>query len=129
MAVAFGGQWPTVATLAVCVMLGMTAIGWNGVQLAEVARNAPSGQEGAITGASGFITFGGVLIGPPAFALVSALTGGYRVGFAIFGTVSIAAGLLLLVRHRKGVFTLWLATEVRPARFTRQVPPQLQFPP
>jgi hypothetical protein len=90
-----------VATLVVCVMFGMTAIGWNGVQLAEVARSAPAGQEGAITGASGFITFGGVLVGPPVFALVSALTGGYRTGFAIFGTISIVTGLLVFIRHRK----------------------------
>jgi MFS family permease len=101
LTVAFSAQWPTVATLAVCIVFGMTAIGWNGVQLAEVARNAPAGQEGAITGASGFITFGGVLIGPPAFALISALTGGYRVGFAIFGTIAIAIGTLMFVRHRK----------------------------
>jgi MFS family permease len=71
------------------------------VQLAEVARSAPAGQEGAITGASGFITFGGVLVGPPVFALVSALTGGYRIGFAIFGTISIVTGLLVFIRHRK----------------------------
>jgi MFS family permease len=101
LTVAFGAQWPTVAILAVCIVFGMTAIGWNGVQLAEVARCAPAGQEGAITGASGFITFGGVLIGPPVFALLSALTGGYRVGFATFGTISIAIGALMLVRHRK----------------------------
>ena len=101
LTVAFGAEWPAVATLVVCVMFGMTAIGWNGVQLAEVARSAPAGQEGAITGASGFITFGGVLVGPPMFALVSALTGGYRIGFAIFGTISIVTGLLVFIRHRK----------------------------
>jgi len=71
------------------------------VQISEVARAAPTGQEGTITGAAGFITFGGVLVGPPAFALISAMTGGYRVGFALLGALAIASGARLIVRHRK----------------------------
>ncbi len=92
---AFRPGWPMEAMLAVCVVFGATAIGWNGVQLSEVARNAPAGQAGAITGATGFITFGGVVVGPPAFALISALTGGYRVGFAVFGGLSVCLRLLV----------------------------------
>ena len=37
----------------IIAVFGMTAIGWNGVQLSEVARHAPAGQAGAVTGASG----------------------------------------------------------------------------
>ena len=70
---------------------GATAIGWNGVQLAEVARHAPAGQAGTVTGASGFVTFAGVVIGPPTFALLAAVTGSYRVGFVAFGSLSLAA--------------------------------------
>jgi MFS family permease len=99
--VLFSAGWPFVALIAVCAFFGMTAIGWTGVQLAEVARAAPAGQAGAITGASGFITFGGVLVGPPTFALVSALTGGYRAGFAIFGAFALASGVRLIGAHRK----------------------------
>jgi len=98
---AFDTGWPVEAILAVCVCFGATAIGWNGVQLSEVARNAPAGQAGAITGAAGFITFAGVVVGPPAFALISALTGGYRTGFLLFGGLSIACGVRLLVKHRQ----------------------------
>jgi len=90
-----------VALIAVCALFGMTAIGWNGVQLSEVARAAPAGKAGAVTGASGFITFGGVLVGPPTFALVSSLTGGYRAGFALFGALAVASGARLIARHRK----------------------------
>jgi len=93
--------WPSVALLAVCVLFGMTAIGWNGVQLSEVARAAPAGQEGSVTGGAGFVTFSGVLVGPPAFALISALTGGYRAGFAVFGALALASGARLVLRHRK----------------------------
>jgi MFS family permease len=98
---AFGVDWPIAAILLLCSLFGATAIGWNGVQLAEVARNAPADEVGAITGAAGFITFGGVVTGPPAFALIAALTGGYRAGFAVFGGLSIACGLWLLVRNQQ----------------------------
>jgi len=97
----FGAGWPMEGILAVCVLFGGTAIGWNGVQLSELARNAPPGQAGAITGAAGFITFAGVVVGPSAFALISALTGGYRSGFVLFGGLCIACGLWLLVKHRQ----------------------------
>jgi MFS family permease len=97
----FATQWPTLGVLAVCALFGATAIGWNGVQLSEVARHAPRGQAGAITGASGFLTFAGVVLGPPTFALLAALTGSYRAGFAIIGSLSLLCGLrLLLVRRR-----------------------------
>lgn len=95
----FGTDWPRAMLLAVCAIFGGTAIGWNGVQLSEVARHAPEGQAGAITGASGFITFAGVVLGPPAFALLAVLTGSYRVGFAVFGSVSLLCGATLLLRR------------------------------
>ena len=100
LTVLFSAAWPPVALIGVCVFFGMTAIGWNGVQLSEIARAAPSGQEGSVTGGAGFVTFGGVLVGPPTFALISALTGGYRAGFAIFGALALASGARLVVRHR-----------------------------
>ncbi len=96
---AFGANWPLAAILTTCVIFGATAIGWNGVQLAEVARQAPADKVGAVTGASNFITFGGVVVGPPVFALASALTGGYRTGFVVFGGLSVGCGLWLLVRR------------------------------
>jgi MFS family permease len=94
---AFGTGWPTAALLAVCAFFGATAIGWNGVQLSQVARHAPSGQAGAVTGASGFLTFTGVVLGPPLFAMLASVTGSYRAGFAAFGTLSLLCGLWLLV--------------------------------
>ncbi len=96
----FDGSWARAPLLAVCALFGGTAIGWNGVQLSEVARQAPSGQAGSITGASGFITFAGVVLGPPTFALLAALSGSYRVGFAVFGTANLLCGLTLLLTSR-----------------------------
>ncbi len=98
---AFGSAWPTVALLAVCAVFGATAIGWNGVQLAQVARHAPPGQAGAVTGAGGFLTFSGVVLGPPLFALLAGATGSYRAGFAVFGTLTLLTGARLLVTRER----------------------------
>ena len=46
-------------------LFGVTAIGWNGVQLSEVARLAPAGSAGKVTGATGFVTFAGVVSARP----------------------------------------------------------------
>ena len=91
--------WPMAATVALATLFGSTAIGWNGVQLSEVARLAPPGSAGKVTGASGFVTFAGVVIGPPSFALLSTLTGSYRSGFAAFAVLSVAAAVALLRRR------------------------------
>ena len=98
---AFGATWPVVSTLAVCALFGATAIGWNGVQLAELARNAPVGQAATVTGAANFVTFAGVVVGPPTFAVLSALTESYRIGFGAFGTLSALCGLWLLWQRNK----------------------------
>lgn len=92
----FSPAWSLTASLTVAAFFGATGIGWNGVQLSEVARHAPLGQAGAITGASGFITFAGVVSGPPFFALLATLTDSYRTGFFVFGTACLICGATLL---------------------------------
>ena len=91
--------WPPLAIAALAALFGATAIGWNGVQLSEVARLAPPGSAGKVTGATGFVTFAGVVVGPPSFALLSSATGSYRIGFAAFAAASIAAAVALLARR------------------------------
>ena len=68
------------AIVAVCAIFGASAIGWNGVYLAEVARRAPEGQVGVATGGTQFFTFLGALSGPPLFAAAMAVTGSYASG-------------------------------------------------
>jgi len=97
----FGDAWPGAVVLAIGAVFGATAIGWNGVQLAEVARHAPAGEAGTVTGASGFVTFAGVVLGPPFFALLATLTGSYRAGFVAFGSMSLLFGAALLLRKRR----------------------------
>ena len=99
-AASFSATWPHAALLAVAALFGATAIGWNGVQLSQVARHAPPGEAGAITGAAGSITFAGVVSGPPLFALLAAVTDGYRTGFVAFGTLCLLCGVAMLARSR-----------------------------
>ncbi|MGC1819285.1 MAG: MFS transporter, partial [Casimicrobiaceae bacterium] len=63
------------------------------------ARLAPPGAAGKVTGAASVITFAGVVIGPPSFALLSSLTGSYRAGFAAIALVSGVAAAALLIRE------------------------------
>jgi MFS family permease len=92
-------RWPPGLVIALAACFGATAMGWNGVQLSEVARLAPPGAAGKVTGAASAITFAGVVVGPPSFALLSSLTGSYRAGFAAIALASGIAAAALLVRE------------------------------
>lgn len=92
---ALSPDWPIGLVVAVSMLFGGTAIGWNGVFLAEIARVAPPGMAGAATGASLFMTYFGVVVGPPVFAAIVGLTGSYATGFLIFGLIVVPMGLLL----------------------------------
>ena len=89
---------PTVLIWAVVGLLGASAIGWNGVYLAAVARQAPPGQAGVATGGTLLFTFMGVVVGSPAFGALASASGSYRLAFAAL-TVPALAGLALLIRR------------------------------
>lgn len=65
----------------VLIVYGASAIGWNGVYLSEVARQAPEGKASMATGGTLTFTFLGVVIGPPIFGALSTAFGSYRAGF------------------------------------------------
>lgn len=94
--------WPINCIIAVNVMFGATAIGWNGVFLAEVARIAPPGLAAVATGGSLFFTYLGGMIGPAIFALIVSLTDNYQYGFLAFGVIALIAGARILLTSRKG---------------------------
>jgi MFS family permease len=75
--------------------LGLTASGWNGIFLAEVARQAPDGRLAEATGAVLTASYLGLVLGP---LLVTALTAYKSLGFAFaaLGTCCAIAGLLIL---------------------------------
>ena len=97
----FTADWSLAAIFVVCAVLGATAIGWNGVYLAEVARLVPYDQVGRATGGALFVTFFGVVAIPPLFGVVAALTGSYGAGFITMATLTGAAALALLRPSRR----------------------------
>jgi MFS family permease len=85
--------------IVVLSVFGSSAVGWNGVYLAEVARQAPKGQASVATGGTLAMTFLGVVIGPPLVGLVAGTFGSYSLAYA---TLILPAGLCLwlLLRYR-----------------------------
>lgn len=80
---------------AILLVFGASAIGWNGVYLAEVARQAPEGKASVATGGTLTFTFLGVVIGPPLFGALSSAFDTYRAGFlALVITSSLCAWVL-----------------------------------
>ncbi|MGE0719162.1 MAG: MFS transporter, partial [Alphaproteobacteria bacterium] len=59
--------WPAAAIYVLGATFGVTAVGWNGVYMAEVARRAPPDRIGTATGGSMMLTFSGIIFGPAAF--------------------------------------------------------------
>jgi MFS family permease len=92
-------QLPLWAIWITLVVFGASAIGWNGVYLAEVARQAPEGQAGVATGGTMKITFLGAVIGAPIFGMLSSLFGTYQAGFlALVVTSSLCASVLFKLK-------------------------------
>ena len=86
----------------VLIVYGASAIGWNGVYLSEVARQAPEGKASMATGGTLSFTFLGVVIGPPIFGALSTAFGSYRAGFlALVLTSSLCAWVLFRLRHKQ----------------------------
>lgn len=83
----------------VLIVFGASAVGWNGVYLAEVARQAPPGMASVATGGTLAMTFAGVVIGPPFFGVVAGLTGSYGTAYASLILPALLC-LYLLYRNR-----------------------------
>lgn len=99
-ALAAGTHWPLWALFLFAIALGVTAVGWNGVFLAEIARLAPADRVSDATGGSSFFTFLGVVLTPPLFHAVLGLTASYGATYAIFGLPALLVGARLLLTAR-----------------------------
>ena len=88
---AAGPGWPTLVVVLAGMVMGATAVGWNGVMLAEAARIAAPGQVGGTTAALSFAFASTMLVAPPAFTGLIALTGGYSAGF-LFCVLAVLIG-------------------------------------
>lgn len=98
-ALAGQGAWARHACVAAA---GFTAIGWNGVHMAELARVAPARLVGEVTSAASLFGFLGAVCGPLAFTLVVGWSGSYTLAFALAAGQLAAFGLGTLVFMRRG---------------------------
>jgi MFS family permease len=89
-------SWPHWVVLVIGVIQGGTAIGWNGVYLAEVARLAPTGKAGAVTGGALSLTMLGSMFGPPLFTFIVQMSGSYSTAFNFIALFALFGGLSCL---------------------------------
>ena len=101
-AAAFTEAWPLAGLAAVCAALGFTAVGWNGIYLAEIPRVVPIEKVGAATGGVLLFTFVGIVAGPSSFGVIVAATGSYAAAFTAVALPVLATVAVLLRPPRGG---------------------------
>jgi predicted MFS family arabinose efflux permease len=97
-----GPAWPTAAIGLLFVVFGATAVGWNGLFLAEVARCSPRDMVSVATSAAMTWNFAGILLGPAMFATVFRLTGSYTLTFGLLSIVALGGVLSLILCSAAG---------------------------
>lgn len=89
--IGIGGDWPYWALVATALVFGATALSWHGLLLSEVARLAPPGQVGPITGG---VLLGGAL-GMLSFPFIAKTLRDFGVSYeAIFVAAAIPACII-----------------------------------
>ncbi len=97
-------EWSRLAIYGLFIVYGATAIGWNGVFHAVLARHSPAGQVSTISGAAMFYSSAGILLGVPAFTALHHVLGNYGQLFGLMALVACA-----------GIAGCWLARKNLPA--------------
>jgi len=100
---AIAADWPWLWIAVLVAAFGFCAIGWNGVFIAVIARQAPRQSIGLATGATLSITYAGVLVGPSGFAaLHDGLGLSYAHGYILMAAITLV-GVWCMVQARKGI--------------------------
>ena len=100
VAMGFSDAWSLAGLAVASAALGLTAVGWNGVYLAEVSRAVPMDKVGLATGGVLMFTFVGVVLGPSTFGAIVAATGSYTAAFIAMDVLVLATVVTLVVRPR-----------------------------
>ena len=82
-------DWPIWAFVLLAAVAGFSVSGWNGVQIAEVARRSPPELIGECAAGSVILVFMSNMLGPVGFAAFVALTGRYDLAFLLAGAFSL----------------------------------------
>ena len=94
-------NWGIWGLAAAAVAFGATGISWNGVHLAEAARQAPSGQVPVVMGGIISCCFLGLIVLPALHGAVFVSLGIPGIGFTIIALPSLLCGLLFALPERK----------------------------
>lgn len=89
--------WPMPLVVLFFFAFGASAVGWNGLYVAEIARRSPPGRAGITTGGASVWNFGGILAGPAVFATVYRGTGSYSFTYVLLALVGIAGSALVMM--------------------------------
>jgi len=93
-------RWPAFALALLFIAFGASAVGWNGIYLAEVAKNSPHGMVSVVTAGASVWNYASVLIGPAAFATLYRSTGSYTITFGWL-TIIAVLGLAFISAARR----------------------------
>lgn len=81
--------WPLWAFIGLAAAAGILVSGWNGVQIAEVARRSPPELIGETAAGSVILIFMANMLTPVAFAAFVAVTNRYDIAFLASGAISL----------------------------------------
>ena len=88
-------EWPLVGLAVLAFLFGLTASGWNGVFLAEVARLAPEARVSEATGAVLTASYTGLVLGPLLMAGVAHVSS-LAASFGVLAVLTLLATVPLL---------------------------------
>lgn len=98
---AFGTRLPEPLLWPLLAVFGLTASGWNGIFLAEVARQVPAAEAGTATAAVMVVMTLGLVAGPLAFSGLAA-TLSFATAFGAWGALGVLGVVALLQAQRAG---------------------------
>jgi len=87
--------WPLWSFVVLAAFAGIAVSGWNGVQIAEVARRSPPELIGETSAGSVILIFMANMLTPVVFAAFVAITGRYDLAFLVCGAFSLVCLPLL----------------------------------
>lgn len=92
---AYGASLGHAGQFVAATLFGLTASGWNGVFLAEIARLAPQDRIGETTGAVLTASYAGLLIAPAVVSVIDAVAG-LGAAFVVLAVLAFCGTLALL---------------------------------
>lgn len=97
-------EWSDLAIAAVAILYCISALSWHGLMMAEIARLAPAGRVGPVTGAALACAGAGMMSYPMLYALLLEATGDPTLGFfiAALPAAIMAVKLYLPPKHVEG---------------------------